>query len=330
MNRSTIILRLAASLVFTVGLAACTQPATTSAVDSADEFFATSAQQSFDPPLMDARIPIDYPGLHNVVTYAPGKYSGSAPEGEDGFVTLQAMGIRTILSVDGAQPDVDAADAHGLRYVHLPIGYNGMDEQRTLEIARAIRDLPGPVYVHCHHGKHRSAGALGAAVVTLGLSTPQHATERMKVSGTAGNYTGLFQCVAMATVASVAELNAADNTFPKCWRTTGLVNTMVKADEVFELLKLIEQAEWSAPADHPDLVPVAEAGRLADLFRNLLDDERVKAHPMEMQRWMLQASRACEQLEDGLSQGAIDARELSAQFKAITQSCTDCHRKYRD
>jgi TonB family protein len=24
-------------------------------------------------------------------------------------------------------------------------------------IVRAVRDLPGPIYVHCHHGKHRSA-----------------------------------------------------------------------------------------------------------------------------------------------------------------------------
>ena len=59
-------------------------------------------------------------------------------------------------------------------------------ERRKLEIARALqlaRDR-GAVYVHCHHGKHRSAGAAGAAAVTLGWSTTAQATERLKVSGT--------------------------------------------------------------------------------------------------------------------------------------------------
>ena len=69
-----------------------------------------------------------------------------------------------------------------------------------LELVRASRDAlrEGPVYVHCHHGKHRSAGAAGTVAVSLGWLTAEKAIERMKVSGTAPNYTGLYQCTAEA------------------------------------------------------------------------------------------------------------------------------------
>jgi len=282
-------------------------------------------------PPISAEHPFDLPGLHNVVTYADGLYSGGAPEGEIAFETLAALGVKTIISVDGATPDVEAARAHGLRYVHLPIGYHGMDRSRTLELARAAHDLPGPVYLHCHHGKHRSAGALGATVVSLGLLSPEKAIERMKVSGTAANYTGLYHCVAVATVATREELASASNEFPEVWKTSGLVQTMVEVDEVFERLKAIESAGWSTPRDHPDLVPVAEAGRLADLQRNVVDDEAVGAQrPAEFARLMLDASKLAETLEAALLRETSTPQELSAMFKRIGQSCKECHARHRD
>lgn len=314
-----------------IGLASCTQPTDTTPATASNDISTTSdiASHILPPALSDDK-PADYPGLHNVVTYADGMYSGSVPEGEAGFQSLEALGVKTIISVDGAQPDIETASQYGLRYVHLPIGYNGMDEQRTLEIARALRDLPGPVYLHCHHGKHRSAGALGAGVVTLGMLSNDQAIQRMKVSGTAPHYTGLYGCVAVASIADQAELDAADNTFPQRYRTTGMVQSMVEIDEVYEYLKLIEKAGWTAPADHPDLVPVAEAGRLADLYRHLLDDEQVQSKPDEFQKWTQRASEECSALEEGLLASPINPAELTAHFALITQSCKECHSKYRD
>ena len=58
------------------------------------------------PPTMADQKPRDYPGLHNVVAYHDGYYSGSVPEGAEGFDALAGMGIKTIISVDGAEPDV--------------------------------------------------------------------------------------------------------------------------------------------------------------------------------------------------------------------------------
>lgn len=296
---------------------------------------AAPAEPTIAIPPLDATQPASYPGLHNVVTYAPGLFEGSVPEGESGFATLQAMGVATIISVDGAAPDVEAAKAHGLRYIHLPIGYNGMDERRTLEIARAIqvsqeKNPDAPVYVHCHHGKHRSAGALAAAAVTLGYMTPEQGVAKMKVSGTAPNYAGLYRCVEVAEPAAAQTLKDVPAKFPEVWRSSGLVQTMVEIDEVFDHLKAIQGADWKAPADHPDLVPVAEAGRLADLFRNLRDDEHVKSRPAEFSARLMKDSEAAQAIEEQLAGPSPSTEQLGRQFKLIAASCKECHARFRD
>lgn len=274
----------------------------------------------------------DYAGLHNVVAFHDGYLSGSVPEGEAGFDTLAAMGVKTIISVDGAEPDVASAKARGIRYIHLPIGYNGFDEQRRLELARASRDAlaQGPVYVHCHHGKHRSAGAAATVAASLGWSLPEAAVERMKLAGTAPSYTGLYACAAGAAVLGADALDAVPADFPEVSRPTGLVRGMVEIDHALEHLKAIEKAGWKVPADHPDLVPVAEAGRLADLFRVLAEGDRVKAEPPDFAAGMFESGARAQTLEDMLAAGGADAGRLSAQLKLVAASCKDCHVKHRD
>lgn len=289
-----------------------------------------AAAGAVERPLLSDAKPRDYAGVHNVVAYAEGLFSGSAPEGDEGFETLRRLGIRTIISVDGAQPELARADAAGLRYVHLPIGYDGMKRERALEIARAVRELPGPIYLHCHHGKHRSAGAAGAAVVTLGMMSPQAARDRMSVSGTSPRYEGLFRCVETATVASDAELSKVSHEFPRSWKTSGVVRGMVEIEHVFDRLKLIEKAGWMAPVDHPDLVPVAEAGMLADLLRNLKDDEQCRAKSPEFLAMLSESSREAEALEELLVSNSRDVGVMSARLSTLDRQCRDCHAAYRD
>lgn len=279
-------------------------------------------------PAADAANPVDLPGVHNLVAYGPGLISGSAPEGDEAFATLRALGIKTIITVDGAHPEVEKAKAYGLRYVHLPISYNGMEESRKLEIARAVKELPGPIYLHCHHGKHRSAAAAGAAAVTLGTMTSEEVVARMKVSGTSANYKGLYKCVESAK-ADAAGVAKADKSFPEKWKTSGVVDTMVEMDEVFGRLKLIEKAGWKPPKDHPDLVPAAEAGRLADLHRTLRDDKDVKGQTAQFHNWLTDGGEACQKLEDGLLHNS-SAADLSASFKLVGKACNDCHAVYRN
>lgn len=276
--------------------------------------------------------PRDLPGLPNVVAYHEGFYSGGAPEGEAGFAALKAMGIKTIISVDGAEPEVAEAKVFGLRYIHLPIGYNGFDEQRKLELARAARDAmkDGPVYLHCHHGKHRSAGAAGTIAASLGWMTPEQAVARMKVSGTAPNYQGLYACAANSTELDPKVIDSVAPDFPEVSHPATFVKAMVEIDEITDRLKLIEKAGWSVPKDHPDLVPAAEAGRLADLFRLLAESAKAKSNPPAFGAALKQDSGRITSLEEMIVAQQRDEAKLSETFKEVQASCKDCHAKYRD
>jgi protein tyrosine phosphatase (PTP) superfamily phosphohydrolase (DUF442 family) len=88
-------------------------------------------------------------------------YRGAAPIHQEEFRYLAEMGVKTIISVDRAQPDRKAADSAGLRYVHIPIGYGKIERDAELDFLKAVRTLPGPLYVHCHGGKYR-VGAMSA------------------------------------------------------------------------------------------------------------------------------------------------------------------------
>ncbi len=269
--------------------------------------------------------------LHNLVPFGEGLISGAVPEGDAAFDELRGMGIRTIISVDGAEPDVARATARGMRYVHLPIGYDGMSDERALELARAARDLPGPVYIHCHHGKHRSPAAAGVIAVSLGRLSRDEAHARLLQAGTAANYTGLYACVAGATPQSAEQLDAASDDFPQVSRPDGLVAAMLQIDEAFDRLKLIEKAGWTAPADHPDLVPAAEAGRLADAQRlSAADAASAASRDSAYATHAAAGASAASALETALAARAIDRAAASGAMKRLAASCKDCHGAFRD
>src|SRR4051812_16326485 len=72
---------------------------------------------------------IDAPHLPNAYRVHARVISGGLPDGEAAFRELEALDVKTIISVDSAAPDVELAAAHGMRYVHLPHGYDGIPRQ---------------------------------------------------------------------------------------------------------------------------------------------------------------------------------------------------------
>ena len=46
----------------------------------------------------------DYPALHNLLAVSPRIYSGGEPDGDAAFEALRKLGVKTIVSVDGARP----------------------------------------------------------------------------------------------------------------------------------------------------------------------------------------------------------------------------------
>ncbi len=267
--------------------------------------------------------------LHNVHRLGDALISGAVPDGEAALDELRSMGVKTIISVDGAMPDVAAAEARGMRYVHIPITYAEVTGEQRHEIARAIRDLPGPVYMHCHHGKHRGPAAAASAAVALRMISPDEGVAFMKEAGTAPNYTGLYACVAAAVIASDEALDKAPSDFPSVRRAHGIVAAMIEVDAAFEHLGDIRAAQWKVPADHPDLVPAAEAGRLTDNLRFTLEDQKSKDLGAAFAAKLQKAIAETSALEEMLIASA-PADQLEATYKAVNASCKDCHAAYRD
>ncbi len=284
-----------------------------------------------EAPGLEATRPEHFAGLHQVVAYREGFYSGGMPEGKEGFDSLAAMGIKTIISVDGAVPDVAAARARGMKYIHLPIGYNGFDETRRLQIIKAstMHLDEGPVYLHCHHGKHRSAAAVGSVVVAMGWMTPEQARERMDISEISPKYRGLIQCVQNSKPVDSATLASLSGEFPEVAQPETFVEAMVRMDEVIEHLKHLKTTQWKPSSEHPDLVPAAEAGRLANLLRVSAGGKRAQREGWDFTKGLMDNEDAASTLEE-LIIASADPELINAQFQRVEQSCKKCHEQFRD
>lgn len=278
--------------------------------------------------------PIQTGGLHNVYRLTERLYSGSGPEGDADFAALQKLGIKTVISVDGARPDVGRARKHGLRYVHLPIGYDGIPEQQALRIARAVRDLPGPVYLHCHHGKHR--GPAAAAVARLCLDEGcgiEDALAWLRKAGTDPRYTGLYAALNLRRPTH-AELDRVPGDFPETAEVADLAELMVAVDDRWEHLKQVRAAGWKAPPGHPDIDPAHEALQLAQHYRESTRLPTLKGRPEELRGWLADAAAGAQALasflEVGEQKGRVDAAAVERLFREAGAACARCHAKYRD
>jgi protein tyrosine phosphatase (PTP) superfamily phosphohydrolase (DUF442 family)/cytochrome c556 len=251
-------------------------------------------------------------------------YCGSQPEGDEGFESLAELGVKIVVSVDGARPDVETARKHGLRYVHIPIGYDGVPERAGQVLARLVRECDEPIYIHCHHGNHRGPAAAAIACIAAGATDGKSALKILERAGTSKDYPGLWRDVEsyvppepgadLPQLVEVAEVKS-------------LAAAMAKIDRSYDLLKLCRDAQWSVPPKHPDVVPAQQALQmkegLREIGRNLVvdKDDRFKG-------WLADAEALTVGLEAALRVGDRDA--ATQQFQRLEQACKNCHAQHRN
>jgi hypothetical protein len=273
-------------------------------------------------PLRDK--PRELPGLHNVLHLTDRIYSGSEPEGEEGFAALSKLGVRTIVSVDGARPNVELARKYGLRYIHVPIGYDGIPTQAGKALAATIRTTEGPIYYHCHHGKHRGPAAAAAACIAEGALGSDEAVKVLTLAGTGKEYAGLWRDVAayvppkkgdkLPSLVAIADVGS-------------LTRAMVQIDHAADRVKLCEKAGWSAPREHSDLSPDHE---LLILQESLHEARRncTAGRPKVFVQELEKTEQAAASLRAMIAAGK--SREASAEFAALQNNCIQCHARYRN
>lgn len=122
-------------------------------------------------------------------------YCGSQPAGEDSFKEMARLGVKLAISVDGAVPDVAGAKAHGIRYIHLPIGYDAVPPDVIVALSDALKETDGPIFIHCHHGKHRGPAATAIVAIIDGTMDSATALKFLETAGTSKDYSGLWRDV---------------------------------------------------------------------------------------------------------------------------------------
>lgn len=278
---------------------------------------------------------IDDPRLTNAYKLHVRVISGGQPAGPAAFEALRELGVKTIISVDGAKPNVELAGKYGLRYVHLPHGYDGVPDERAMELSKAVRDLPGPIFIHCHHGHHRSPAAASVACVGAGLIEPDQALAVLVTAGTSENYRGLYQSAQDARRFDDAKLDQLRPDFPAVAKIPPIADAMVQMEHTLDHLKLLAAGGWKPIKAQPDLEPAHEALLLREHYAELARTDDIQSRPEDFRKLLADgesAALALETLLRGASKSADDRRlsEINQAFANVSHSCTQCHQKYRD
>ena len=269
---------------------------------------------------------IEIEGVHNAFKMTDRIYSGSQPEGEAAFAALAKLGIKTILSVDGAKPDVEMARKFGLRYIHLPVGYDGISAERAAQLAQAATAGQGPIFVHCHHGKHRGPTAAGIMCEASEGWTPEQTESWMQSAGTATDYPGLYAAVKNFKEIPKEEL-ARRGPLPEVMKTEPVVDSMVAIDERFDALKGLQKSGWKASEG---ATAAATATLLWEQIRELSRTDDTAKRSKDYRAKMADCELAADALRTGLNSPTPDLAAVETAFKQVGQTCSACHKAFRN
>lgn len=289
------------------------------------------SQSAGDKAALDTIAAVETRELHNVWRLSNRVLSGSEPESPAAFAELVRLGVKTIVSVDGMKPRLDLAKKLGMRYVHIPIGYDGIPSTSALSLARVARDTTDTIYIHCHHGKHRGPAAAAILCRVEDGRSPELARQILEKAGTGKEYPGLWRDVQKFQVPG---RNVSLPELVESAQVESLAATMAKIDRSFDGLKQIATAGWRPSLEHPEISPSLQCIQLYEMF--------------------VEASRTHSQSELGslLKSSAESIRELSEKLKTVElpakksdekgrmaatellvmvgQQCVQCHKQHRN
>lgn len=275
------------------------------------------------PPAEQPVLAMSLPGIENLIQVAPGLICGGQPIGDQAFSGLRARGVQVIVSVDGTPPNVSAAERQGLRYIHLPIGYDGIAPQTRADLHAAMQLAPqGTVFIHCHHGKHRGPAAAAYAGLASGKLSLPAGLELLSLAGTKPEYSGLWKAIRNYEPPALPPrpLVATAPVEP-------LVAAMVRIDHSWDTVQeALDKPVTGADPSHHDANLIANTLLLAEQFQEL---SRQPLGPDESFRRLLEeAGTATRLLHEHVAKG--DSAMLPSAAKRVSEACARCHADYRD
>ena len=201
--------------------------------------------------------------------------SGSSPEDESGFASLAKLGVKTIVSVDGAKPDVAARDTawHGVCAFALRVRRrttrSGVCELAKLTAVRpwaVLRSLPQ----RSSSWASRRCGDADCATMPVGIRSG-------RVVASAGRHQPAISWLDSYAAKSYSaeasdELSGVSDEFPAIVADQRFGQCMV-ADRCTTGVdsRLVKAANWIVPASHPDIDPPHEAVQLSNIIASWRD-----------------------------------------------------------
>jgi protein tyrosine/serine phosphatase len=111
-----------------------------------------------DPRSTEWADPItQFPGLRNLFRVSDGLYRGAQPSKAEGYASLAAMGVKTVVNLRGGHDEQELCRRHGLDYVYIPMKAWSFDEEDVIRFLQVVsRTENQPVFVHCRRGADRA------------------------------------------------------------------------------------------------------------------------------------------------------------------------------
>ena len=277
----------------------------------------------------DAASPIhalNNPLLTNAYRFNKNLITGARPENESGYQELKRLDVKTIVCVDAAPPETEISDRLGITTVHLPISSRELPQKRALELAKAVRDLPGPVYIECNSGRQRSVPAAAVASIMLGDMTPEQALLALKTAGTSPAYAALYAATQSAARVSKDTLDGVTVNFTARAEVLRLPKTMVEIEKTWRRIEAAQALNWKIPDTRKDLKVDDDLLHMIDLFMQasawdeMSDPETFKL-VAECEKCLAATRHAWK--KDPKAAGRDE--DLNASFKGALNSCLNCH-----
>ena len=261
--------------------------------------------------------------LENYLQVTASLATGGAPKRSIAYKDLAAQGFKTLVSVDGKQPNVPAARQYGLNYIHIPIGYDRLSPDALSKIAKVAETSEGPIYLHCHHGRHRAPAAAAILLLADNRIGKTRAISILEAGGTDPLYTGLWDSVKEF---DAAKLDIPQVTLEESADVDPFVEAMVEMDLATEALEL-------AVADSKTRRKGVREKGLEPILQRILDgisDSKRFARDRSDPDFIAELTSNADAilgLKDQLSTHANPINQ--EQISQLKGRCQSCHRRYR-
>lgn len=286
----------------------------------------TSAPALVNPSFTPSQVALD--PIENTFQLGPRLWSGGEPHGDHAFAALARAGIRTIVSVDGARTDLDAAQRHGLRYIHIPIGYDGIPPDAAAQLTAVADATRDGIFVHCHHGRHRGPAAAAILARANGAWDAVQATHWMQLAGTAPEYAGLYRAVADYRRPNPESLQRAASSLSPSVSPDDMVAAMVRIDLHAEILTDMKAVGWKVLDSAPDETPAQVARLLREQFTEGIRLGFGPRDDPDFLQAMRRSETSARDLEVALARGESAGADQA--WKTVRENCTSCHRRWRN